>query len=58
MRSKARKIALKIIEDQYESAHYSLEKEEYSNLTEIERDKISLEIYKLEEQFRKKYNQK
>lgn len=53
---KYRKIALKLMLEQLENTFYSLEREEYKNFSMEEIEAVSFEIYKVCEQFKKRYN--
>lgn len=51
-----REIALKLMLEQLENTSYSLEREEYENFSMEEIEAVSYEIYKVCEQFKKRYN--
>lgn len=51
-----REIALKLMLEQLENTSYSLEREEYENFSMEEIEAVSYEIYKVREQFKKRYN--
>lgn len=53
---KHRKLALKLMLEQLENTPYSLEREEYKNLSISEIEEICKEINKVCKQFRKRYN--
>lgn len=50
-----RNIALKLMLEQLENTSYSLERDEYKNLSLDDVEAISLEIYKIREQFKARY---
>lgn len=54
--NKYREIALKLMLEQLKNTSYSLEREEYKNFNEHEIEIICSEIYKVCQQFKKRYN--
>lgn len=56
MKNNSRQIALKLMLEQLEKTYYSLEGDEYSDLTMEEIESIGKEISKVTKQFEKRYN--